>query len=240
VSANRKSRRARLPTSVVRAGLDWSPSEDDWRRIESACPFLKPEDRPALQAIMTDAVIRSPLETAAPFVNDAKSWLTQIEKAATNFLLVAQGTSARDQARDAANYAEDKLNDRLATLVGCGSSWTHVVLAMTDIVVAISRAKDDVNAAPKGFAEGDVWDEMICALTDFAASRKYPTAAPKGTDKAKNASTPLFVVLVREIQESFPEDCRRHGQSDIALAQAISVARRGRSARERKSEGKPT
>jgi len=36
------------------------------------------------------------------------------------------------------------------------------------------------------------------------------------------------VVLVKEVQRSFPENCRRPYNSDIALAEAITVARRKR------------
>jgi hypothetical protein len=98
---------------------------------------------------------------------------------------------------------------------------------MTHVVAAFGFAKreleQDVGA---GFVEGKMWDELVCQLTDFAEQRNYPVGASKGSDKSTSDRTSPFIGLVRELQNTFPEECRRHAASDMAIAEAITTARR--------------
>lgn len=231
----RKSRRARLPVSIIRSRRSWSPSEGDWRRIEKACPFLQPEDRPSLEQIMVATVVFAPGELAAPFVDDAKRWLTRLERAAADFRQLAQRCSVQGEH----GYIQTFVQERLNRFEGWqDSSWSRVVSEMADVVEAIRLTREDVETEwLRGIVEGQAWELMVRDLSEFAAARNYPLAAPKGTDKSENSSTPGFVILVKEVQNSFPEDCRRPCNSDIALAEAITVARRGW---KRKSERKPS
>jgi len=52
--------------------------------------------------------------------------------------------------------------------------------------------------------------------------------ASKGVDKSTSDRTSPFIGFVRELQNTLPEECRRHTQSDMAIAEAIAAARRKR------------
>ena len=100
---------------------------------------------------------------------------------------------------------------------------------MTHVVAAFAIAKRALeNEARAGFVEGQLWEELVCRLTDFADQRSYPGGASKGVDKSTSGRTSPFIGLVRELQNTFPEECRRHTQSDMAIAEAIAAARRKR------------
>jgi hypothetical protein len=51
---HRKSRLARVPTSFMAGSFEFEPTEDDWRRIETAYPFLSPADRDEISRMATD------------------------------------------------------------------------------------------------------------------------------------------------------------------------------------------
>ena len=165
------------------------------------------------------------IELAAPVVDDAKQWLERLEQAVGTFLR-AQPATGSDEG-GARDFAENLVQKSLARLPRWrGSDWAHVTLAITDIGIAIQQAKKDLKeVVGRGYAEGDVWNEMVCALHDFAVSRGYSTSARKDTDKSKKSETAPFVALVKEIQKSFPEGCRRHEHSELGLAEAIYKAR---------------
>jgi hypothetical protein len=116
--------------------------------------------------------------------------------------------------------------------------WSELANILIYLEAAFEPARHDLRrSSAAGFREGTQWEEMVCRLTDFAKERGYPTAAPKDVDKAKGSRTSPFVILVRELQSLFPEDLQRSTGSDIALAQAISVARSKREkAEDKKAE----
>jgi hypothetical protein len=48
------------------ASFEFEPTEDDWRRIETAYPFLSPADRDEISRMATDYLMRAPFESRAP------------------------------------------------------------------------------------------------------------------------------------------------------------------------------
>ncbi len=103
---------------------------------------------------------------------------------------------------------------------------------MTHVVAAFDNAKRELpKEAIAGFVEGQMWDGLVCSLTDFAEQRGYPAGASKGANKSAKEKTSPFIGLVRELQNTFPRECRRHTASDMAIAEAIAAARRKRRAK---------
>lgn len=224
----RKSRRARLPTSFMWDGFDFEPSEEDWRRIETAYPFLSPNDRDEISRIVIAYLLQAPFESRAPFVDDAMTWLAEVEKAAKIFWKVGHKRRSTEEKEQAALYAQSLVERNIRhPALPRGTEWYTLSGIMTHLVAAIEIAKREFpKEAVVGFVEGDMWDDLICQLTDFSERRGYPTAASKGVDKSLSNEPSPFIGLVRELQNTFPVECRRHMASDMAIAEAIAAARR--------------
>jgi hypothetical protein len=75
-------------------------------------------------------------------------------------------------------------------------------------------------------SERSIWDLWVRTLTSILHQNGLPISARKDSDKQKGNSPPAFVALVRELQESLPQEYRQAFHSYGALAQAISRARR--------------
>lgn len=101
----RKSRLARLPTSFMAGSFEFEPTEDDWRWIETAYPFLSPADRDEISRIATDYLMRAPFETRAPKAVDAMAWLVEVEKAAAVFCNAGHKRASTEEKELAATYA---------------------------------------------------------------------------------------------------------------------------------------
>ena len=225
--APRKSRKGHLPTSVDHASLEWKLTDEHWTRISKACPFLNENDRTALQAIAAEYMAAVPMERTAPETADAKQWLERLERSAAVFLREANASSPRTPENGALHYAESLVEERLTRFANWRESgWWHVVSAMTDIVVAVQEAKQDIASHDGKSPEGDAWADMVRALTNFAKSRGYKHGAPKDANKSKGTTASPFVTLVSELQFCFPENHRRHGKG-FTLAAGINAARAG-------------
>jgi len=225
----RKSRLARFPTSFMWGSFEFEPTEDDWRRIETAYPFLSPADRDEISRMATDYLRRVPFESYAPKAVDAMAWLVEVEKAATVFWNAGHKRASNEEKELAVTYARCLVERHIGhRLLPRGSEWYALTGIMAHVVAAFASAKCEMEKdARAGFVEGQMWDELVCQLTDFAKQRVYPFSASKGVDKTSDRTSP-FIGLVRELQNTFPEECRRHTASDMALAEAIAVARRKR------------
>jgi hypothetical protein len=230
----RKSRRKRLPHSSASGRPEFAPSEEDWKRIEAAYPLLTVADRETITAIVNEYLHNERFERNAPFLDDALKWLKAAEKSATRFWKTTWGGGDSEKG-DAIFYAQDyverHIDDHGLQIPG-ESKWDALVSIMTNVVAALAIARREVpKEARAGFVEGETWDAMICQLSDFAEAKGFPVGASKGVDKAASSKPSPFVAFIREIQNTFPAVSRRHNASDIAIAEAISVARRKRRAR---------
>jgi hypothetical protein len=226
----RKSRLPRLPVSFGAGSFEFEPTEDDWRRIETAYPFLSPADRDEISRIATNYLLHAPCESSAPKMAYAMAWLDDGKKAAEAFLNAWHKWPSADEKAFAANYAQCLVEHHIGhRFLPEGNEWYALFGIMTHVVAAFGFAKRELEeGARAGFVEGQEWDELVCQLTDFAEQRGYPVGASKGVDKSTSDMNSPFVGLVRELQNTFPEVCRRHTASDMAIAEAIAVARRKR------------
>lgn len=227
----RKSRRQRLPISSAGAWPEFEPSATDWERILAAYPYLDADDRAQIVALANEYLKDEPFERNAPFLDDAMKWIRKTRKAAKEFHeRLFEGGEAVRYAR---NYAGRNVNHHLFEPEG-PMDWSGLSSFMTFLRSALLKAENEIpKEARVGFAEGEAWEKMVRKLSEYCKSRGYPTGASKGENMSAKHKTSPFVAFVREIQMTFPDECRRHTQSDAALAQGITEARRKR--REAKS-----
>jgi hypothetical protein len=236
--ASRKRRLKRLPFfgSQSFGGFNFNPTAADWARIEAAYGVsLLEEDRTVIVLHVICYLRDEPQEGFAPFANDAARWLDGVHGAADALLRKLRWWKGDDIKLDSDRergcaYAQmllatnlrhqpfsDWPNDKVEKLHGL----------ISQVVNACTSAKDDVALrAEAGEREGWFWDHLIRELTAFAKQRNFPIGAAKGTDKQKTPRASPFVAFVRELQNVFPEQARRHMSSDAALAKAITDARR--------------
>jgi len=85
--------------------FEFEPTEDDWRRIETAYPFLSPADRDEISRMATDYLMHVPFESYAPKAVDAMAWLVEVEKAAKVFLNVWHKRASTEDKELAVTYA---------------------------------------------------------------------------------------------------------------------------------------
>jgi hypothetical protein len=229
----RKSRRARLPSASITGRQRFTPSTEQWRRIEHAFGVrFSDEDYRQLTIIIDRYFRMQPLETAAAFLDDAQAYLKAVLTNANALNRSLQPPASRS---DAAFYVQRLILENFHTGQPIGpGGWNMIVMSMIAFVAASEQAEVTLSRRMKGggFVEGYAWRKLIRELTHFCNERLMPTAASKGLIKG-NGQSP-FVAFVYELQRAFPENFRRHNFSPAALATAIADARRP-PARETKS-----
>ncbi len=236
----RKSRRVRLPIAVG-AGLDveFTPSAEDWRRIEQAYDReLSPDHRSEIIGFVDRYFRWQPSEAKAPFADDARRYLDQLENTANKFWrvllershipLTGSGDDVHIAERDsirgvAVGYVQSHVGRFIKQFRG-ESDWRGLLDVMQACMPAIMATRQYLDEQVKyGFVEGRNWDELVWNLSEFARARGLPSGVSKSNDPAKASP---FVAFVRELQRTFPERFHRHGSTNAALAEAITVARR--------------
>jgi hypothetical protein len=236
----RKSRRLRLPiASGANAEVQFSPSGEDWERIERAYGrALTPDNRSEIAGFIDKYFLWQPSEAMAPFANDAYDYLNQLEKTANTFWRVllershipmtGSGDQAHIAQRDSIRgvgivYVQSHVGRFIRQFRG-GKDWKGLLDMMQACMPAIMATRQYLDEQAKfGFVEGRSWNELVWNLSEFAKSRGLPNGVSKSDDPAKASP---FVAFVRELQGAFPERFRRHGSTNAALAEAITVARR--------------
>ena len=112
---------------------------------------------------------------------------------------------------------------RFINQFGGGGNWRGLLDVMQAAMPAIMATRQYLDEQTKfGFVEERAWDELVWRLSEFAKARGLPNGVSKSDDPAKASP---FVSFVRELQRAFPENFQRHGSSNAALAEAITVAR---------------
>ena len=228
MTAPRKSRAQRLPSSggvwstVYVAGLA------DWQRIEAAYGHaLEISARATILGAVKEYLRDAPFETHAPFLRDAMAWLRELEKAARG-LNRAMASETHSSKADAAFYAQRVIERHVRDPSGNESpQWDTLIGNAIAMTAAISLAKREIpKEARIGFVEGESWNAFIRRLTDIVQVFELPYRASKGTDKTPEAEPSPFVRMVRALQLTFPPELRRHNGSYQAAAEAIAKARR--------------
>jgi hypothetical protein len=226
--ARRKSRRKRLPASSAWGEPDFTPTLDDWARIEAAYGFpLRVDDRRQLVAMVHAHLVWQAFEPNAPFVDDAEEWLERVA-AAANALFRTLMPLEEPMKRQASWHSETLIETNFLTrFLPDEGRFRNFTSLIGEFVTACALAKKDFPShSAHGFEEGQTWNRLIRDLTKFAEERGMPTAASKGANKSASDRPSPFVAFVRELQTIFPPDSRRHDTSDAALARGISLARR--------------
>ena len=116
----RKSRRRRLPTSSGTWGMDFAPSDFDWRKIENAYGRAwDGEARGEIVALVKEYLLYEPFERNAPFVDDALTWISRVERHARAFWNATHDSHSHKakMIREAAWAAEFAIVDNLTTLL---------------------------------------------------------------------------------------------------------------------------
>jgi hypothetical protein len=172
-----------------------------------------------------------PYERHAPFADDAEEWLNDVADAARAFhnTLIKE---LEPKKREATWTSESLIEGNFRThLLPEEGRLRRFIFLVGDFVSACRAARKEFpDAVKNGFVEGQAWNRLVRNLTKFAKDRHMPTAASKGADKSKTGMASPFVAFVRELQNSFCADSRRHDASDAALAAAITLARRAKDA----------
>jgi hypothetical protein len=250
----RKSRRKRLNVSSGTGPEKFTPEASDWERIAAAYGQpLGAADRDAIVVLVNQYFFCQPDEANAPFADDALRYLDQLERSGRTFWhIMLQRGSPSELSQDALLkdealfFVQSRVGQHLQALdFHRKTDWDGLLHTMTDCVSAFRRTRKCIEEAMNsGFVEGRAWNGLIWKLLEFADQRNLPFRISKA-DEA-NKSSP-FVRFIWELQRSFPTHFRRHDASPIALAQAMSVARRQikasiaqRAARERNAADRPT
>lgn len=210
---------------------EWTPSLDDWRRIEWVYGHvLNDELRGEIAELVNNYFYFDQLERNTPFAADAIEYLATFEKAASSFvgmltndLKDATASSTRDILRDYCWFdPEDPEADNFAKLAETVNS----LIAAAHLFA--SDLKSEKAAGRKG--RQSAWDRMIVDLTAAVAPFRLPMTVNKGTDKTVSEAPSAFVRFVMELQGGFPAERRRHhvgvdGEpSYAATASAVSDA----------------
>jgi hypothetical protein len=199
------------------------PKRSDWQRVQNAFQVrLRPTQRAEIIDFVDDYFFVHELERGAPFAGDAIAWLKKLRASlnqASSLMRRKADTpplvlEAEDYARDNLVVALRKENE------GTGRTWGDVTRFVVQLEHACGEVLQDFATLEGGFKEGGAWRVLIIRLTEFATENNFPSLAGKG------GKTSPFVKFVGELQKTFPKAFRKHLQSDDALAEAISTARR--------------
>jgi len=210
------------------------PRPSDWGRIETAYGHsFSEEGKRQIIDLVDKYFFWQPGEANAPFVDDAINYLNALEKAGKRFwqtMLEREDIPALiGDARlrgDAIIFVQNHVGRYLERFdFRRKTDWDALQNTMGACVAAFGKTRQYLvgEAADRGFVEGRAWNNLVWNLAVFVEAKQLPFRVSKG-DGPTRASP--FVRFVWELQETFPSRFRRHHASLIALAEAISVARR--------------
>jgi hypothetical protein len=240
---SRKSRRLRLPiSSGWGSEVSFTPQPRDWQRIEAAYGHsLSPAQREAITLLVDNYFRWQPGEARAPFEGDARRYLTRLQKAALQFWRVMLershipmtgiGAKAHIAEQDAlrgvaVGFVQYHFGRHIALFDHAGKTdWKRLLAIMQACIPAFEVTKSYLDEQIKlGFVEGRSWNELAWKLTEFAKQNDLDSSVTKFDDPQRASP---FVAFFRELQLTFPQEFQRHEGSNTALAEAITVARRG-------------
>jgi hypothetical protein len=199
-----------------------------WRQIEKAYGTSLPPNVRADIVRTTEAFLFfESFERAPEPLTKVKVILEAHDKAATRFFNeLFAGPSA---VSDAGVYAHHLIeNNFKASQLGSGAAGLDALLNLLRAFhLACNTSIKQLNdASPSSaFRKGNAWKNWIGRLTEILKAVKMPVSVRKdGGSKSKSDKQSPFVPFVWELQKCLPADCRRHTQSEAALADALSEA----------------
>ena len=147
------------------------------------------------------------------------------DKAATRFFNeLFAGASA---VSDAGIYAHHLIEKNFkASPMGKDAAGLDALLSLLRAFhIACNTSIKQLNDAStsSAFRKGNAWATWISRLTEILKAVKLPVAVRKdGGSESKTDKQSPFVSFVWELQKCLPAECRRHTQSEAALADALS------------------
>jgi hypothetical protein len=199
------------------------PKRSDWQRIQTAFEVrLRRTHQAEVIDFVDDYFFVHELERGAPFAADAIAWLKKLRASLNQASsLMRRKADTPPLVLEAEDYARDNLVVALRKeKEGTRWTWGDITRFVVKLEHACGEVLQDFETLEGGFQEGSAWRVLITRLTEFATKNNFPSLAGKG------GKTSPFVKFVGELQKTFPEAYRKHLQSDDALAEAISTARR--------------
>jgi hypothetical protein len=247
-SADRKSRRRRLPISgTLGAPLEWSPDASDWRRLETAYSKLRFDShlRAEIEKAVEQYLYDAPFEVAAPAADDfmkslvrARELAKQLEKVVHSFgtarSMVArhweryfprEDGESRDGPTDeddtAVFYRVLALPPRIGRDHRNFSEVTHAIfLALDGALRDVARPDSAV------FSEGNSWSELVIdlALAFRSSSALADIPRARRATATKDPNRPRlspFVRFVKELQATFNEKTLRRYPTGSAISEKL-------------------
>ena len=229
-----KSRRKRLHISpIVVDPKVFMPRKSDWRRIQCAYEVrLSGSLRSEIIGLVDHYFYNHQLELAAPFADDAAAWLKKLRANLTDALhLMRRRPATATQISEAEDFGRSQIMVLMRKARrDVNWTWGQIVTHIAQLEHACGEVIQDCENSEDGFKEGSGWNLLISQLTELANRCGFSRSAAKG------GKTSPFVAFVQELQRTFPAEFRNHFQSDDALAEAISRARRQKTNSRSKAE----
>jgi len=193
-----------------------------WQQIEKAygsslSPTVRADIVRASEAFL---FLESFERTPEPFAK-VKLILEAHDKAATRcFNELFAGPSA---VSDAGIYAHHLIEKNFKAKGAAGLDALLNLLRAFHIACNTSIKQLNDASSSSAFRKGNAWTAWINRLTEILKAVKLPVAVRKdGGSKSKRDKQSPFVSFVWELQKCLPTQCRRHTQSEVALADALS------------------
>ena len=198
-----------------------------WQQIEKAYGSSLPPNLRADVVRVTEAFLffESFERTAEPLAK-VKVILEAHDRAATRFFNeLFAGPSALS---DAGIYAHHLIenNFKASQLRSDAAGLDALLNLLSAFHIACNTSIKQLNdASPSSaFQKGNAWTTWTSQLTEILKAVKLPASASEdGGGKSSDKQSP-FALFVWELQKCLPAECRRHTQSEAALADALSEA----------------
>jgi hypothetical protein len=243
--APRKSRQRRLPISdTLGAPLEWSPTADDWHRLETACgTTLERVRRAEIERAVEQYFYDAPFEVAAPRANEfmkdlakAAGLAKDLGKVVHSFggagAIVAQHWKRYFPPEEEEKRTHEGLADEGDTALFASvfdlpckpgrdhRDFSQVVHTIFSTLDAARREVARTDSA--AFSEGDAWEHLVVDLARAFRKTGRSTTASKGVSRQLSP----FVRFVRELQGTFKDETLRRHPTPAGLSSAISSALR--------------
>lgn len=198
-----------------------------WRQIEKAYgSSLSPTVRADIVRASEAFLFLESFERTPEPLAKVKVILEAHDKAATRFFneLFAGPTAVSD----AGIYAHHLIEKNFKTSpMGKNAAGLDALLNLLRAFhIACNTSIKQLNdaSASSAFRKGNAWATWISRLTEILKAVKLPVAVRKdGGSKSKRDKQSPFVSFVWELQKCLPAECRRHTQSEAALADALKL-----------------
>lgn len=218
-----------LPIASTGSAPVLNISDADWRRIEKAYGKPIPSDlRQEILRATTSFICFEVFERTVEPLSWATDRIQRVKKGAGQFY-TALFEDPRHES-DAHVYANHLIKRHFnAPNLSATDMLNHISWILSSVVVACNRSLNEIETSDlAGHREGACWEGWIGQLTKTLNAHQLPTSVRTDSDKTKGDSHSAFVLFVYELQGCLDPDSRRHQHSKVALAKAITRARRNR------------